>query len=75
VPGGRKLIERHIGQEQFNHTAIVLDFARQKRRRGDTTVALPVVEYMFAIPDLIVNHGLTNKAFVELERRRNKQVK
>ena len=70
-----KLIEYHNGQEQLRHTAMVLDFAWQARRRGYRVVVMPIVQKMFIVPDVYVERDATDKTYVEVERGRNKLEK
>jgi hypothetical protein len=70
-----KLIEHHAGEDQPHHTAMVLDFARQARRRGYKVEVMPVVESRFMMPDAYIERGATDKAIVEVERGRNKPEK
>lgn len=70
-----KLIEQHDGEEQLRHTAMVLDFAWQARRREYKVEVMPVVERRFTIPDVYVERGASEKAYVEVERGRNKPKK
>ena len=70
-----KLIEHHNGEEQLRHTAMVLDFAWQARKRGYKVEVLPIVESKYLIPDMYVERGGTDKSYVEVERGRNKPEK
>jgi hypothetical protein len=70
-----KLIEHHDGKEQPRHTAMVLDFSWQARRRGYKVEVMPMVESRFMIPDVYVERGATDKAYVEVERGQNKPEK
>lgn len=70
-----RLIEHHDGDQQLRHTAMVLDFAWQARWRGYKVEVMPAVESKFMIPDVYVERGLTDKAYVEVERGRNKPEK
>jgi hypothetical protein len=70
-----KLIDHHNGNEQLRHTAMVLDFAWQARRRGYKVDVMPIVESNFLIPDVFVERGSTDKAYVEIERGRYKSGK
>lgn len=70
-----KLIEQHNGEEQLRHTAMVLDFTWQARRRGYKVEVQPIVQSNFMIPDVFVERGATDKAYVEIERGRYKSGK
>lgn len=70
-----KLIEHHNGQEQLKHTAMVLDFAWQARRRGYRVAVMPIVQKMFTVPDVYVDRDATDRAYVEVERGRNNPQK
>lgn len=70
-----KLIEHHDGDKQLRHTAMVLDFAWQARRRGYTVEVLPAVESKYLIPDVCVEGGADYRVYVEVERGRNKLEK
>lgn len=70
-----RLIEHHNGEEQPRHTAMVLDFAWQARRRGYKVEVMPAVESQFIMPDVYVERGAADKAFVEVERGRSKPEK
>lgn len=70
-----KLIKHHNGDQQLHHTTMVLDFAWQARRRGYKVEVMPIVESNFLIPDVFVERGSTDKAYVEIERGRYKSGK
>jgi hypothetical protein len=70
-----KLIEQHNGEKQLRHTAMVLDFAWQARKRGYKAVVLPIVDRNLMVPDVYIERGTTDKAYVEIERGRYKYEK
>jgi hypothetical protein len=70
-----KLIDCHAGEDQPRHTAMVLDFAWQARRRGYKAVVMPIVQDRYLIPDVYVERDESDRAFVEVERGRNKSEK
>jgi hypothetical protein len=67
---GRMILE-HNGEDQKRHTAMVLCFAREARRRGYQVVVLPKVEAIptNTLPDIYIEKGV-DRAFVEVERGR-----
>lgn len=70
-----KLIEHHDGQEHPRHTAMVLDFVWQARRRRYRAIVMPIVQRMYTVPDVYVENDTTDKAYVEVERGRHKPEK
>lgn len=66
-----KLIEEHEGKEQLHHTAMVLDFVWQARIRGYTANILPIVGNLVVNPDVYVERGELDHAYVEVERGRD----
>lgn len=70
-----KLIEHHDGDQQLRHSAMVLDFAWQSRRRDYTVDIMPVVQNKYLAPDVYVERRPGDRAYVEVERGRNKSDK
>lgn len=70
-----KLIDHHNGDGQLRHTATVLDFAWQARRRGYMAVVMPIVQDRCWVPDVYVERNGSERAYVEVERGRNKPEK
>lgn len=75
VSDWEKLIHHHNGAGQPRHTAMVLDFAWQARRRGYTAIVAPNMETRSIFPDVYIERGVSEGMYVEVERGRNKLEK
>lgn len=71
-----RVIRRHQGEAQFDHTGLLLAVERQARRRGYATVLVPEVDREGFAPDLwIERDGLGFYVEVETAYRRRKSEK